>query len=66
MDNVQKMLLQIITNHRQNPLDFIYYLKNVALEASRTLGHKTSNCMEEKINALETYCRYKNIKYGEA
>jgi hypothetical protein len=24
MDNVKKTLLQIITHHRQNPLDFVY------------------------------------------
>jgi hypothetical protein len=29
MDNTKKTLLQIITHHRQNPLDFIYVHKIV-------------------------------------
>jgi hypothetical protein len=37
MDNVQKMLLQIITHHRQNPLDFTYFQIWHLVETSKIL-----------------------------
>jgi hypothetical protein len=43
MDNVQKTLLQIITHHRQNPLDFIltFILCNFLQKHFWTNVHRT-------------------------
>jgi hypothetical protein len=49
MDNVQKTLLQITTDHRQNPLDFIYFI-NTRLSNKLRHTNLTQYNVSTKIN----------------